>query len=113
MIDKLQAGIAITVNSKAPNKSLLLTLSQLRDEKPDPGKEAVLLVHEAATLSMLNNTLAIMSKAGYVSPRILFFDRHKDWMAEIVISGGIPFAKIPSGKRGEGVKWGPGVQPPF
>jgi hypothetical protein len=91
MVDKGPSGFVTRINSKIPSKGLLFTLSEIHDSDAAPN-EAVLLVHEDVNFSKLINYLGIMRKAGYINPRIFFFSRNKDWMAEIAKSGAMPLS---------------------
>jgi hypothetical protein len=88
IIDHKTSGFVYLVNSVAVTKGLLYTLTFLEG----PHSESVLLVHEDAPIAMLTDARGIMNKAGYVDPKIFYFSRHKDWMAEVTLSKVLPFS---------------------
>jgi hypothetical protein len=90
MIDHGPHGFVYTMNSEKVD-GLLLTLSKRRD---GPNTEVILLVNNKVTLAMVNNTIGILSKAGYVAPRVFVFDSSKTAMNELnfTYSPRIPFS---------------------
>ena len=90
MIDHDTSGFVYKINSPPVpvNKGLLYTLTFIKA----PHSGSVLLVHEDAKISMLTDVLGIMNKAGYVGPRIFYFSRGKDRMAELTLSRVVPFS---------------------
>lgn len=88
MVDRGPSGFVYEVDSKIASKGLLWTLTNMKGGS----SKAVLLVHEEASISTVNNVRGIMAKAGYVSPKIFYFGRDKDWMAELTFSAVVPFS---------------------
>ena len=90
MIDHQASGFVYKINSiPVPvSKGLLHTLTFMKE----PHSESILLVNEDANISMLIDAYGIMNKAGFVHPRIFYFDRHRDWMAEWTPSDSVPFS---------------------
>jgi hypothetical protein len=93
MIDHDTHGFIYTMNSERV-QNFLLPLSRIL-QAPGPEPEVILLVHKKATFAMVNDTIGIMSKAGYVAPpRIFVFDSYKNTMNELnyTYSAKIPFS---------------------
>ena len=93
MIDHDTHGFIYTINSERVQNFLLPLSESLQGPGPEP--EVILLLHKKATFEMVNDTIGIMSKAGYVAlPRIFVFDSYKNAMNELnyTYSAKIPFS---------------------
>ncbi len=71
------------------DKGLLYTLSFM----PGAHSDSILLVDVDAKLSMLIDAYGIMNKAGFVHPKVFYFNRRQGWMAEWTPSTSLPFSE--------------------
>jgi hypothetical protein len=92
VVDHRPSGFTYEINSKPVKGDLLMALTKLYPDQASKGSKCFLLVNETFTISMINNLLGIMAKAGFVHPRTFFFARDRESMIEFTYSKAVPFS---------------------
>jgi hypothetical protein len=93
MIDHSSRGFVYRVgDSHLASADFLTYLNERKTDWPSGKTKVVLLVHEQATLAMINNSRGMIIKAGYEPPRVFHFNSHKRLMVEITFLPGVPFS---------------------
>jgi len=59
---------------------------------PKPAPRIYLLVHEKASLAAVDDVRGLITKAGYESPRVFYFDSNKRLMLELIYRSAVPFS---------------------
>jgi hypothetical protein len=92
MIDHSASGFAYRVSGRDAGPDFLTYLNKHYAEFP-PGKtKVILLVHQQATLAVINNSRGMIMKAGYEQPRVFQFNDDKRAMIEITFLPAVPFS---------------------
>lgn len=92
LIDHQLSGFTYSVDGKDASADLLTYLDKHQSNWPSAKTKVVLLVHEQASLAMVNNWRGMIIKAGYEPPRVFEFNKDKRLMVEIAFLSGVPFS---------------------
>jgi len=92
MIDHNPRGFSYTIDGKESGPDFLTYLNEHGSAWPAPQTKVVLLVHERASLAMVNNSRGMIIKAGYEPPRVFQFSNDKRGMIELTFLPAIPFS---------------------
>jgi hypothetical protein len=97
IIDHDSRGFTYRVDGNNTGAEFLNYLEKHKSDWPSEKTKVILLVHEQATLAMIDNSRGMIIKAGYEPPRVFHFNKDKRLMVEITFLPGITFsAKGPS-----------------
>ncbi len=92
LIDHDSRGFNYHVDGKDTSADFLTYLDQHKSDWPSGKTKVILIVHEQATLAMINNSRGMIIKAGYEPPRVFHFNKDKRLMVEITFLPGVPFS---------------------
>jgi hypothetical protein len=93
MIDHNSSGFIYRVDGKPATSNFLTYLAKRKSDWPSGETKVVLLVHERATLAMINNSRGMIIKAGYEQPRVFHFGGDKRLMVELTFSPAVAFSQ--------------------
>jgi hypothetical protein len=99
MIDhNSSGGFLYRVDGRAASADFLTFLNQHQTEWPSGKTKVILLVHDQASLAMINNSVGMIVKAGYEPPRVFYFRSDRRAMVELAFLSAVPFSQ--SGPQG-------------
>jgi hypothetical protein len=93
VIDRDSKTFTYRVDGKDTSADFLTYLDAHKSEWPSGKTRVILLVHERASLAMINNSRGMIMKAGYEPPRVFQFNKDKRLMVEITFLPGVPFSE--------------------
>jgi hypothetical protein len=92
MIDHNADGFTYRVAGRDTGADFLTYLNRHEAEFPPPKTRVILVVHEKATLAIMNNSRGMIIKAGYEPPRVFQFNDDRRAMIEISFLPAVPFS---------------------
>lgn len=92
LIDHGSGGFTYRVDGNDTGADFLTYLDKHKSDWPSEKTKVILLVHERATLAMINNSRGMIIKAGYEPPRVFHFNSDKRLMVEITFLPGVQFS---------------------
>lgn len=93
MIDHGSSGFIYRIDGKPATADLLTFLDKQKPDWPSSKTKVVLLVHEQATLAMINNSRGMIIKAGFEPPRVFHFSGDKRLMVELTFLPAVAFSR--------------------